>query len=102
MPNYYFIASLLNGYVGRIEHNSADKHPPLNAYPPKRSGTQNQLWKFVASDAPDYSSFGARLTNMSSTWTAPRRRGAGLQAYPKKSSRIDNRLWKFVLSSIQG
>lgn len=49
--SYYFIKSKLSGNVIDIVGASTSSGAKLDAYPQKSSGTENQLWEFVADPA---------------------------------------------------
>jgi hypothetical protein len=49
---YYYIMSKLNGFVIDIEGASTKPGALLDLYPPKSSGTDNQLWQVVGANAP--------------------------------------------------
>ncbi len=49
---YYYIVSKLNGYVIDIEGASTKPGALLDLYPPKSSGTENQLWQVVGGSFP--------------------------------------------------
>jgi hypothetical protein len=48
----FFIVSKLNGYVIDIQGASTTAGAPLDAYPMKSAGTQNQLWSVVSGTFP--------------------------------------------------
>jgi hypothetical protein len=49
---YFYIMSKLNGYVIDIEGGSKTAGALLDSYPPKSSGTDNQLWQVVGGSFP--------------------------------------------------
>jgi Ricin-type beta-trefoil lectin domain-like len=49
---YYYIMSKLNGFVIDIEGASTKPGALLDLYPPKSSGTDNQLWQVVGGSFP--------------------------------------------------
>lgn len=49
---YYYIMSKLNGYVIDIKGASTAPGALLDLYPPKSSGTDNQLWEVVGGSFP--------------------------------------------------
>ena len=51
MGSYYFIKSKLDGNVIDISGGSTASGAGLDAYPQKSTGTDNQLWEFVADPA---------------------------------------------------
>ncbi len=53
-PGYFFIKSKLDGQVVDVKHANSDRGTFLQAYPRNAGETDNQLWKFVASDAYNY------------------------------------------------
>jgi hypothetical protein len=61
MPDYYFIKSKLNGNVIDIVNASDQTGAGVDAYPPKSSGTDNQLWEFVSSPFPGYFQIKSKL-----------------------------------------
>ncbi len=98
---YYFIKSKLNGNVIDIEGASTNAGALLDAYPQKTSGTDNQLWEFVADPAGSgYFFIVSRLNgNVIDVQGASTKAGALLDAYPWKFSGYDNQLWTVVNGS---
>jgi hypothetical protein len=98
MGTYYFIKSKLNDNAIDIEGASTKAGVGLDAYPQKSSGTDNQLWEFVADPAGSgYFFMASKLNgNVIDIEGASTKAGALLDAYPQKSSGTDNQLWEFV------
>ena len=98
MSNYCFIKSKLNGNVIDIQRASAKAGAPLDAYPQKSNGTDNQLWEFVADPAGSgYYFIKSKLDgNVIDIQRASTKAGTLLDAYPQKSNGTDNQLWEFV------
>ncbi len=98
MSTYYFIKSKLDGNVIDIQGASTKAGAGLDAYPQKSSGTDNQLWEFVADPAGSgYFFVASKLNgNVIDIEDASTNSGALLDAYPQKSSGTDNQLWEFV------
>jgi hypothetical protein len=104
---YYFIKSKLNGNVIDISGASTKAGALLDAWPQKTSGTDNQLWEFVAD--PAGSGYCFIKSKLNATWTcgvaggnvidiqgASTSAGALLDAYPWKLAGYDNQLWTVV------
>ncbi len=98
MSNYYFIKSKLAGNVIDIQKASTASGALLDAYPQKTSGTDNQLWEFVADPAGSgYYFIKSKLDgNVIDIQKASTAAGALLDAYPQKTSGTDNQLWRFL------
>jgi hypothetical protein len=95
---YYFIKSRLDGNVIDIEGASTKAGALLDAYPQKSSGTDNQLWEFVADPAGSgYCFIKSKLNaNVIDIQGASAAAGALLDAYPWKLTNYDNQLWSVV------
>ena len=95
---YYFIKSQLNGNVIDIEGASTKADTLLDAYPQKTTGTDNQLWEFVADPAGSgYCFIKSKLNgNVIDIQGASTNPGALLDAYPWKLNGYDNQLWSVV------
>jgi hypothetical protein len=96
---YFFIQSVMNGFVIDVLGNSPAPGTPLDAYPVKTSGTQNQLWNFVPDPAgtPFYfiqSLVGGTGGNVIDILGASTEPAARLDAYSMKTSNYDNQLWQ--------
>ncbi|MGA7340434.1 MAG: RICIN domain-containing protein [Terracidiphilus sp.] len=98
MSTYSFIKSKLDGNVIDIQGASTTSGALLDAYPQKSSGTDNQMWEFVADPAGSgYFFIKSQLDgNVIDIQEASMKPGALLDAYPQKSSGTDNQLWQFV------
>ena len=98
---YFFIASKLSGNVIDIEGASTKSGTLLDAYPKKTSGTDNQLWEFVADPAGSgYFFIVSKLNgNVIDIQGASTKAGALLNAYPWKLTGTDNQLWAVVNGS---
>src|SRR5580658_7684912 len=94
---YFFIASKLSGNVIDIEGASTKSGTLLDAYPKKVSGTDNQLWEFVADPAGSgYYFIKSKLNgNVVDIQGASTKAGTLLDAYPQKTSSTENQLWQF-------
>lgn len=95
---YYFIKSKLNGNVIDIQDASTKAGSLLDAWPQKSSGTDNQLWEFVADPAGSgycfiKSKLNGNVIDIQGASTEP---GAQLDAYPWKLTGYDNQLWTVV------
>ncbi len=92
---YYFMASKLDRYVIDIEAASTRSGAALDAWPQKPSGTENQLWEFIADPAGSGAFFiSSKLNgNVIDVEGASTAAGARLDAYPRKFSGYDNQLW---------
>jgi hypothetical protein len=95
---YYFIKSQLNGNVIDIEGASTKADTLLDAYPQKTTGTDNQLWEFVADPAGSgYCFIKSKLNgNVIDIQGASTNPGTLLDAYPWKLNGYDNQLWTVV------
>ncbi len=94
---YYFIKSKL-GNVIDVSGASTKAGALLDAWPQKSSGTDNQLWEFVADPAGSgycfiKSKLNGNVIDVAGASTAP---GARLNAYPWKLTGYDNQLWTVV------
>jgi hypothetical protein len=97
---YYFIQSVLNGFVIDIRGASSTPGTSLDAYPMKTAGTQNQLWNLVPDPSGSgyvfiQSLLGGNNGNVIDILGGSTEAGARLDAYPMKSANSDNQLWKF-------
>jgi Ricin-type beta-trefoil lectin domain-like len=94
---YFFIKSKLDGRVIDVKHANRDSGTFLQAYPQNAGETDNQLWKFVASDAYNYvfikSKLNGDVIDIQGNSTAA---GTGLDNYPQKSGIAKNQLWQIV------
>lgn len=95
---YYFIKSKLDGSVIDIEGASTKAGALLDAYPQKATGTDNQLWEFVADPAGSgYCVIKSKLNGyVIDIQGASTNAGAALDAYPWKLTGYDNQLWTVV------
>jgi hypothetical protein len=95
---YYFIKSQLNGNVIDIAGASTKPDTLLDAYPQKTTGTDNQLWEFVADPAGSgYCFIKSKLNgNVIDIQGASTNPGTPLDAYPWKLNGYDNQLWTVV------
>jgi len=93
---YFFIESKLNSNVIDVAGASTAPGTPLDASPQKSTGTDNQLWQFVA-DPAGYcfimSKLNGNVIDVAGASTAP---GTKLDAYPWKYAGYDNQLWNVV------
>ena len=98
MGTYYFIKSKLDGNVIDIQGASTKSGTGLDAYPQKTTGTDNQLWEFVADPGGSgYYFIKSKLDgNVIDIESASTQAGALLDAYPQKTTGTDNQLWEFV------
>jgi hypothetical protein len=98
MSTYYAIKSKLDGNVIDILRASTTAGAGLDAYPPKTSGNDNQLWEFVGDPVGSgYFFIKSKLDgSVIDVLRASTKTGAGLDAYPQKTSGNDNQLWEFV------
>ena len=92
-----FIKSKL-GNVIDIQGASHKAGAPLDAYPQKASGTDNQLWEFIADPAGSgyffiVSKLNGNVIDIEGNST---KAGAALDAYPQKNHGNDNQLWEFI------
>jgi hypothetical protein len=97
MGTYYFIKSKL-GNVIDIQAASTTTGAPLDAFPQKTTGTDNQLWEFVADPAGSgyyfiKSKLDGSVIDIKGASTAA---GTALDAYTQKTSGTGNQLWEFV------
>jgi Ricin-type beta-trefoil lectin domain-like len=97
MASYYFIKSKLDGNVIDIQGASTKSGVQLDAWPQKTSGTDNQLWEFVADPAGSgyffiKSKLDGNVIDIEQASTTP---GTLLDAWPQKTSGTDNQLWQF-------
>jgi hypothetical protein len=99
MSTYYFIKSKLDGNVIDIQGASTTSGAPLDAYPQKTTGTDNQLWEFVPDPAGSgYYFIKSKLDgNVIDIKGASTASGTLLDAYPQKATGTDNQLWEFFL-----
>jgi hypothetical protein len=95
---YYFIKSKLNGDVIDVSGAATTPGTPLDAYPQKTSGTDNQLWEFVADPAGSgYYFIKSKLDgSVIDIDGASTKTGTILDAYRQKTTGTDNQLWEFV------
>ena len=95
---YYSIKSKLSGNVIDVVGASTAAGAGLDAWPQKSSGTDNQLWAFVADPAGSgYFFIKSKLNgNVIDIVGASTKAGALLDAWPQKSGGTDNQLWEFV------
>ncbi len=100
----FFIKSKLSGNVIDIQGASKDSGTPLDAYPQKTTGTDNQLWEFVPDPAGSgYSFIRSKLSgNVIDIKGASKDSGAELTAYTQKTTGYDNQLWKVVDGAFPG
>ena len=98
MGGYYFIKSKLNGNVIDLQGASTKPGTLLDAYPQKTSGTDNQLWQFLADPGGSGDFFIMSKLNgfVIDIQGASTKAGAGLDAYHMKASGSDNQLWSVV------
>ena len=97
MATYYPIKSKLNGDVIDVKGASTSAGALLDAYPPKTSGNDNQLWEFVSDPGGSgYYFIKSKLDgNVMDIQGASMKPGTLLDAYPQKSSGTGNQLWQF-------
>jgi len=100
----FFIKSKLSGNVIDVREASTTDGAGLDAWPQKSSGTENQLWQFVADPAGSGYHFirslqTGHVVDIREASTAP---GASLDAWPQKTSGTDNQLWKVVDGEFPG
>jgi hypothetical protein len=101
-PNYVntqlFIKSKLSGNVIDIVGASTQAGAPLNAWPQKQTGTDNQIWELVPDPAGSgYYFIKSKLNgNVIDIVGASTQAGAQLDAWPQKSTGTDNQLWELV------
>jgi len=98
MGTYYFIKSKLDGNVIDIQGASTSSGALLDAYPQKTTGSDNQLWEFVADpQGSGYYFIKSKLNgNVIDLQGASTKPGTLLDAYPQKTSGTDNQLWQFL------
>jgi len=98
MSTYYFIKSKLDGNVIDISGGSTKSGAQLDAYPQKTTGTDNQLWEFVADPAGSgYYFIKSQLNgNVIDISGGSTKSGALLDAYPQKTTGTENQLWQFL------
>jgi hypothetical protein len=98
MGTYYFIKSKLDGNVIDIQGASTSSGALLDAFPKKTTGTDNQLWEFIADPAGSgYYFIKSKLNgNVIDVQGASTKPGTLLDAYPQKTSGTDNQLWQFL------
>lgn len=98
MSTYYFLKSKLDGSVIDIQGASTKSGALLDAYPQKTTGTDNQLWQFVADPAGSGYYFIKSMLDGSviDIQGASSKFGTLLDAYPQKTTGTDNQLWQFV------
>ena len=106
MSNYYFIKSKLNGNVIDIEGASTSAGALLDAYSQKTTGTDNQLWEFVADpQGSGYYFIKSKLNGnvidiQGGDSTEGLKDGTPLDAFPQKPGgtvgQTDNQLWQFM------
>jgi hypothetical protein len=101
MSTYCAIKSKLSGNVIDIQEASTKSGALLDAFPPKTSGNDNQLWEFVADPkGSGYYFIKSKLSgNVIDIQEASTKSGALLDAYPQKTAGSDNQLWTFVPDS---
>jgi Ricin-type beta-trefoil lectin domain-like len=92
---YYWIKSKLNGNVIDVAGASTKAGTALDVWPQKSSGTDNQLWEFVADPAGSgycfiKSKLNGNVIDIEGASTEP---GVLLDAYPWKLTGYDNQLW---------
>jgi hypothetical protein len=96
---YYFLKSKRDGDVVDVKDQRTAASTPLVAFPPKASGTENQLWGFIVSDTPPYLFITVRQTGqVIDVSYADQPPGTVLITYPQKASDTDNQLWLLVPS----
>jgi hypothetical protein len=101
MSTYNAIQSKLSGNVIDIQGASTKSGALLDAFAPKTSGNDNQLWEFVADPSGSgYYFIKSKLSgNVIDIQEASTKSGALLDAYPQKTTGSDNQLWTFVPDS---
>jgi hypothetical protein len=99
MSTYYFIKSNLSGNVIDIANASTKSGASLDSYPQKTTGTDNQLWEFIADPAGSgYYFIKSKLNgDVIDIANASKASGASLDSYPQKTTGTDNQLWEFVV-----
>ena len=100
MSTYYFIKSNLSGNVIDIENASRASGASLDSYPQKTTGTDNQLWEFIADPAGSGYYFfikSKRSGDVIDIANASKASGALLDSWPQKTTGYDNQLWEFVV-----
>src|SRR5580693_3141962 len=98
MSTFCAIASKLSGNVIDIQEASTKAGALLDAFPPKKTGADNQLWDFIPDPAGSgYHFIRNRLSgNVIDIQQASIKAGALLDAFPAKKTAADNQLWKVV------
>lgn len=98
MTSYCTIKSKLSGNVIDIQGASTKPGALLNAFPPKATGNDNQLWEFVADPAASgYYFIKSKLSgNVIDIQKASTKPGALLDAFPQKTTGADNQLWTLI------
>jgi RHS repeat-associated protein len=96
---YSFIQSKLNGYVIDILNGSTQPQAPLDAYPQKTTGTDNQLWRLIPDPAfPGYFFIQSKLNGymIDIPYGSNSQPQAPLDASPLTTTSLDNQLWRLV------
>jgi Ricin-type beta-trefoil lectin domain-like len=98
MSTYCAIKSKLSDNVIDVQEASTKPGAPLDAYPPKTTGNDNQLWEFVSDPSGSgYFFIKSKLSgNVIDVREASTKSGALLDAYPQKASGTENQLWTCV------
>ena len=98
MSTFRAIASKLSGNVIDIQEASTKAGALLDAFPPKKTGADNQMWDFVLDPAGSgYYFIKSKLSgNVIDIQEAATKVGALLDAFPQKKTGADNQLWDFI------
>lgn len=98
MGTYCAIKSKLNGNVIDIQKASMKPGTLLDAFPPKETDNDNQLWEFIADDANQgYYFIKSKLSgDVIDIQQNPDKTNGLLDAFPQKTSSQQNQLWGFV------
>jgi hypothetical protein len=95
--SYYFIKSKLDGNVIDIQGASTANGVPLDAWPQKTSGTNNQLWEFVPDPAGSgyyfiKSQLNGNVIDIKGGSPTP---ATALDSWPQQAPSQENQLWQF-------
>ena len=98
MSTYCTIQSKLSGNVIDIQKASKTAGALLDAFPPKSSENDNQLWEFVPDPAKSgYYFIKSKLSgDVIDIQDNPQKTFGLLDAFPQKKSGADNQLWEFI------
>lgn len=95
--SYYFIKCKLDGNVIDIQGASTANGTPLDAWPQKSSGTENQMWEFVPDPAGSgYYFIKSQLNgNVIDIFGGSPTPATKLDSWPQQSPSQQNQLWQF-------